>query len=229
MQTRPRQVTVGGFLTVFGSVFALVGVFQGMSGLYSQAASDLLRDTIARDELASYDISLDSAREFLKYALMVAGVFAVSSLVLGWFALRGNRSARVALTVMGALTGLVAVFGGPQLWFVLLYVGAAVMLLWSRPARDWFDKVSGAAGGDGGVRAAQGPAGSRAGPVWPPAQPPPPPSGSDPDPQLPPPPPPVARPRPDPTPERGRESESPPDATGGAQPNPPPPPAPRPR
>jgi len=224
MQTRPRQVTVAGFLTVFGSVFALVGVFQGMSGLYSQAASDLLRDTIARDELASYDISLDSAREFLKYALMVAGVFAVSSLVLGWFALRGNRSARVALTVMGALTGLVAVFGGPQLWFVLLYVGAAVMLLWSRPARDWFDKVSGAAGGDGGVRAAQGAAGSSGGPVWPPA----PPSGSGPDPQLPPPPPPVARPRPDPTPEPGRESESPSDATG-AQPDPPPPPAPRPR
>lgn len=164
---RPPQVTVAGFLTLFGSAFALVGVFQGMSELYSAGMSKVLREVISRDELASYDLTLDLARRTVKYMLMVTSVFASASLVLGWFVLHRNKSSRLVLSVMGVLTVLLSLVAGPQLWVVALYVASAVLLLWSKPARDWFTVSAEASGTDGpGVP----PAG--AGPSPPPPPPP---------------------------------------------------------
>ncbi len=147
--SRPPQVTIAGFLTLFGSVFALVGVFQGMSELYSASMSTFLRDVISRDELASYDLTLDLARRTVKYMLMVTSVLASASLVLGWFVLHRNKSSRLVLSVMGVLTVLLTLVAGPQLWVVALYVASAVSLLWSKPARAWFT-VPADAGGPAG-------------------------------------------------------------------------------
>lgn len=147
--TRPPQVTVAGFLTLFGSVFALVGVFQGMSELYSASMSTFLRDVISRDELASYGLTLDLARRTVKYMLMVTSVFASASLVLGWFVLHRNKSSRLVLSVMGVLTVLLTLVAGPQLWVIALYVASAVLLLWSKPARDWFTVPADSGGPDG--------------------------------------------------------------------------------
>ena len=157
--TRPRQVTVSGFLTLFGSAFALVAVFQAVSELYSMQMSEFLRDLIRREELAAYDITVDGARGMLRYILIAIGVFAGVALVLGWFVLRRDRPARVVLTVMGGLTVLASLLGGPQLWFVSLYVGGAIMLLWSKPARAWFATGGAGSGGssDAGASRPDGP------------------------------------------------------------------------
>ncbi len=169
--SRPPQVTVAGFLTLFGSVFALVGVFQGMSQLYSADMSAFLRDIIDRDDLARYDLTLDLARQTVKYILMVTSVFASASLVLGWFVLHRNKPSRLALSVMGALTVLLTLVAGPQLWVVAVYVASVVLLLWSKPARDWFT-VAGDAGGPGVPPG--GPGVPPGGPGPPPPPPPPP-------------------------------------------------------
>ena len=181
--SRPPQVTIAGFLTLFGSVFALVGVFQGMSQLYSAGMSAFLRDVIGRDVLARYDLTLDLARQTVKYMLMVTSVFASASLVLGWFVLHRNTSSRLVLSVMGILTVLVTLVAGPQLWVVAVYVASAVLLLWSKPAREWFtlagDAGGAGTGGDAGSGGDAGDAGYAGGPGVPPAatgpRPPPPP------------------------------------------------------
>ena len=171
---RPREVTLAGTQAVVGSLVALVVLVNGMQELYSSEVHEILADVVATDEAQTVGLTIDEARNILRYSIMGMAVLSAASLVLGFFVLRRHRASRVGLTVIGALVALLCLVGGPLGWAVTGYIGLAVTLLWSRSARSWFNE-----GRPG-----------RNGPPQPPGPPPWPPSGPW---QGPPPPPPPRR------------------------------------
>lgn len=137
---RPRQVTLGAWLAVIGSVVAVVAMVGSMQQLHSAAVTDLLREVLAKPKVADAGLTLETTRTILKYTIMTAAVVAVTSLVLGLYVLRRHRGARIALSVLGVVVALFMLLGGPSGWPVTAYVAVSLALLWSRPARAWFDQ-----------------------------------------------------------------------------------------
>jgi hypothetical protein len=135
---RPREVTLGGMQAVAGSVMALVLLVSTAQQLNGTDMTRTLTDIVRNEQVSALNITVDSARTMLRYTIMVLSVLSAASLVLGVFVLRRHRPARVALTVIGAVVGVVALFAGPVGWVATLYIGVSVFLLWSRPARAWF-------------------------------------------------------------------------------------------
>ncbi len=135
---RPREVTFAGVQIVLGSVLVLVAAFNGMAQLRSTEMREALNKMLQMEQAATLNLTLESARTLAKYTLLASGAAAAVSLVLGIFVMRRDRSARLALTIMGGLIGLVTLAGGPAAWVVTAYVGAAVLLLWTKAARTWF-------------------------------------------------------------------------------------------
>ena len=225
LRSRPREVTVGGLAAVVGSAVALVLLISTANQLHSGQVTDTLREVIKNEQAATLGLTLEGAREVLRYTIMALAVLSVASLVLGFYVLRRHRSARVVLTVIGSVVGVLALLAGPVAWLVTLYIGVSVFLMWSRPARAWFSGQGGSEGaGDGDRMGGPGrseddpdPAGPRFGPprgprrdvdgILPPPQSPPP-AGPPPSPWLPPPP----------------DGPPPPPDGAGERPPPPPPP-----
>jgi hypothetical protein len=135
---RPREVTLGGMQAVAGSVMALVLLVSTAQQLNGTDMTRTLTDIVRNERVSALDITVEGARTMLRYTIMVLSVLSAASLVLGVFVLRRHRSARVALTVIGGVVGVVALFAGPVGWAATLYIGVSVFLLWSRPARAWF-------------------------------------------------------------------------------------------
>lgn len=151
MATRPREVTVSGMLTVFGSAVALAMLVSAMGELDSAAMQEALAQMVAGAP-AELDLSLAEARTLVTYAIMVSAVLSGAALVLGFFVLRRDRQSRIALTVLGGLLLALSLAGGPIGWIVTGYVAVALGLLWTRPARAWFaNPMAGDGGGTPGT------------------------------------------------------------------------------
>ncbi|QIX25397.1 hypothetical protein ncot_01430 [Nocardioides sp. JQ2195] len=136
---RPPQVTMAGWVTVVGSLFMLVNVFGVVSRLRSLDTRENVTDALSRDPLKGTGIDLEQALSLMHGTALVAGATAAAAAILGWFVLQRNHHARVALSVIALplfFSGLVA--GG----FVSSMIAVSVVILWGRPARDWFNGVT---------------------------------------------------------------------------------------
>lgn len=167
---RPRQVTFGATQAIIGSALGLVLLIGSMEQLNSAAMNDVLRQVLDSPQASELDLTLESLRTLMKYAIMGLAVVSATTMVLGVFVLRRDRAARIVLTLLGGLVILITLLSGPSGWAVTLYVGLSLALLWSRPARAWFARSTPSA-------------------APPPGMHPPPPSGWQPPPPPPPPPP----------------------------------------
>jgi hypothetical protein len=134
---RPRQVTFGATLAVTGGLVLLFALVDLMTRLESLEVTQGLRDGLRSLRLTG-DVSVDQARDVMRYAIMVLAVFCAASVVFGIFTLMRDRVARVALTAVIGTIGVISLFGGPATWLISVYVGVSVGLLWSRSAREWF-------------------------------------------------------------------------------------------
>jgi len=142
-------VTVAGVQIVVGSLLVLLLAFNGMAQLQSTEMREVLTDLLESEQAASLNLTLESARELVKYTLLVSGGFAAVALVLGVFVMRRDRPSRLVLTVMGGLIAVVTVLGGPAAWVVTAYVVVSVVLLWTKAARAWFSPAPPGAGEQG--------------------------------------------------------------------------------
>lgn len=198
---RPQQVTIGGLLAISGSVVAIVSLVMSMGSLYSAEMTDVLRDLMEGPGLESMSLSIDDMRTLAKVMIMILAVLSVTSAVLGVFVLRRDRVARIVLTGLGAMVGVLALLSGASGWVLSLYIAMSLGLLWSKPARQWF-RPEDAIAGPPSWPSIGSPPPQEDGPAVPP-QPPPmgrPPSAPPPGWRPPPPPPPGWRPPPPPPP-----------------------------
>ncbi|MFS3127265.1 hypothetical protein ACLM5J_02560 [Nocardioides sp. Bht2] len=133
---RPVQVTFSGWVILLGSVFALVSVYETVAGLRSIDTREGIVKALDEPPLNGMGLNLQEVLDFMHGTALVAGACAAAMAILGGYVLRRNRGARLGVTILAVpmfLSGMVA--GG----FATSVVAIAAGLLWTAPARDWFD------------------------------------------------------------------------------------------
>jgi hypothetical protein len=158
--TRPRQTTFAGGMIIVGSVFLLLTVWESMTGLRGIESRDAVEDFLAESPGSETGLTVEGTLQLLRGVSTVAGVCAAVAAVLGVYALRGHRPARIGLSVLAVplfVTGIAA--GG----FMSSIVAVAIALQWLSPSREWFR---------GEVAPDKAAADKAAGAVWPPPLPP---------------------------------------------------------
>lgn len=132
---RPRQVTLGGWLVLVGSVVTVLAAFERIGSLHTWETREQVEEALREAPLAA-GLDPDALLDLLRVLATVAGCCAAASAVLGWQVLRSRRpTTRTALTVLVVpllLTGVVTAGLAP------VFVGVGVLLLWLPAAREWF-------------------------------------------------------------------------------------------
>lgn len=132
---RPPQVTVAGWVTMLGSVFLVLGMFDQIARLRSIDSRERVAESLGQPPLDGLGLDIDGALSVLHAVFVVAGALGAAACVLGWFVLQRHKQARLVLSVVavplffsGFLSGSIAAS----------FVAVSALLLWSGPARDWF-------------------------------------------------------------------------------------------
>ncbi|MCH1865077.1 hypothetical protein [Nocardioides sp. CFH 31398] len=133
---RPQQATLGGWMIVSGSVLLVASLFTTMAELRSLDTRRSVEETLAEPPLDTSGISVEGFLQLLHASALVAGGCAAAMAVLGVYALRRHRPARVLLSVLAVPLFLAGIVAGGLLSSV---VAVSVALLWVKPSRDWFD------------------------------------------------------------------------------------------
>jgi hypothetical protein len=138
-QIRPSQVTMAAWMVIVGSAIVVLSVFDQLGSFNSVEAREGVERFLSEPPAKGLGISTDTGLSLLRMMAMLAAGCATAAAVLGWHVLKRHRASRVALTVVAVplfFTGMAA--GG----FFSSLVAASALMLWTRPARDWFDGVS---------------------------------------------------------------------------------------
>ena len=132
---RPPQVTLVGWLIVVGSVFVVLSAVEAFSAVRSLDTREMITEYLDGPG-TSLGWSVEQGIQALRVSALVTAACAAAAAVLGFYALRRDRGARIGLAVLVLPLFLSGVITGG---FVSSMVAAASVLLWMQPARDWFN------------------------------------------------------------------------------------------
>ena len=133
---RPRQVTLAAGMIMGGSLLVVVSVFERVAGLNGLETQESIESFLAAQGSSGLGLDVQGVLALIRVLSMVAAGCAAAAAILGFHLLKGNRGARLGITVLAVplfVSGLVA--GG----FLSSLVAASAAMLWLQPARDWFD------------------------------------------------------------------------------------------
>jgi hypothetical protein len=134
--TRPRQVTLAGWMIILGSAVAVLSAFDRVAGLRSIESQESIREFLSEPPGDGLGLSVGEVLDLIQLLSVVGAACATAAAILGWWVLQGSKQARLALAVLAVplvLTGVVT--GG----LVSALVAAAAVMLWLQPARNWFE------------------------------------------------------------------------------------------
>jgi hypothetical protein len=130
---------MAGWFVVIGSVMLLVTVYSSIASLNTVETRDRVAQWLSTPTGKGLGISVSDALSGLRAALMVTGLGAAASGVLGFFVLQRHRGARIALSVVVVPILLANLVTAPLTGGLLgALIAAATVVLWTGPARDWF-------------------------------------------------------------------------------------------
>lgn len=132
---RPSQVTLAGWIVVIGSIAVVFSSFEAMAGIRSLETRESVREFLSEPPGDALGLSVQAGVSWLHALTMVAAGSATATAILGGYALRRSRSARIGLTVAAVPLLLSGLFAGG---FMPTVVAVASVMLWGQPARDWF-------------------------------------------------------------------------------------------
>lgn len=157
---RPPQVTVAGWVTIGASASLVLGMYESIGGLRSLDTRERLVAQLKNPPWSSLGVDLQQWLTTLQIVFVIAGCSAAAAAILGGYVLRGDKAARIGLSVLAVPLFLTGLF---STGIMSSLVAVSAVLLWTRPARDWF---AGRAPRpvDRPVAPAGGPAGPSAGP-----------------------------------------------------------------
>ncbi|GAA1922936.1 hypothetical protein GCM10009737_25610 [Nocardioides lentus] len=133
---RPTQATLGGWLVISGSVFLVMSLFTTVSTLRSLETRRSIEEVLSTPPGSDLGLGVADVTSILHALALVAGGCAAAMAVLGVYALRRQKQARLALSVLAVPLVLAGVATGGILASL---VAVAVVMLWLQPSRDWFD------------------------------------------------------------------------------------------
>src|SRR3954449_2110033 len=136
---RPRQLTLAGWFVVVGSVMLVITVYSTIASLTPVDTRDRVSEWLSTPTGEGLGLSVSGALSGLRAALMVTGLCAAASAVLGVFVLQRHRGARMALSVVVVPILVANLMTAPLTGGLLgALIAAATVVLWTGPARDWF-------------------------------------------------------------------------------------------
>lgn len=126
---------MAGWVTIVGSVLVVVGLFDTVANLRSIETRERVQRMLSEPPLDGTGMTVDRWLSIVHSVSLVGAAAASAAAILGFYVLRRNHGARVALTLVAVplfVTGLVT--SG----FLTTLVAVSVLMLWTKPARDWF-------------------------------------------------------------------------------------------
>jgi hypothetical protein len=132
---RPSQVTVAGWTAVVASALLVFSIFDRMAALNSVDMREEIQKALDSGAGEGLGLTVAEALDGIRWLLLVGGAAAAAAAILGFFVLRRDRPARIALTVATVPLVICSPFAGG---FLAAIVAACTAMLWTRPARDWF-------------------------------------------------------------------------------------------
>src|SRR5687768_15270324 len=135
---RPRQLIVAGGFVIAASVILLLSVFDAITNLRSVETRDTVIEFLSTPLGEGLGLSIAQVLSATRVALMVTGLCAAASLVLGVFVFQRHHGARIALSIVAVPILVASLITAPLTGVLLgaLIVGATVAL-WTGPAGDW--------------------------------------------------------------------------------------------
>ena len=132
---RPRAVSWCAWLIMIGSGFLVLMAYEHVAALGSlesqEAAAEMLNDP-PFDELG---LSVGDVQSVERVLALLAGAAGAAAAILGFEVLRRSRASRRVLTFLTPVLLVAGAVVGGLLAFVVV---AAIVMLWSPPAREWF-------------------------------------------------------------------------------------------
>jgi len=132
---RPSQVTMAGWIAAAGSALLVLTVLDAMSRLRSVEMRDSIDEFLARPPGNGLGLESGQVVELLRWMMMFSGAASAAATVLAIYVLQGHRAARIGFTVLAVLIVLTSPVSGGVLPMMIAF---AAVMLWTRPARDWF-------------------------------------------------------------------------------------------
>lgn len=133
---RPPQVTLAGWVTIVGSFFMVFSVWDVVTNLRSIDTRESVTRALSEPPLDGTGLGVETALDLMHITALVAAACAAAAGILGVFVLQKHRQARLALTLLALplfLSGMIT--GG----FLSALIAVSIVMLWSGPARDWYD------------------------------------------------------------------------------------------
>jgi hypothetical protein len=132
---RPRQVTTAGVMGVVGSALIVVSLFDALQRLRSVEMRQAVDTFLAEPPGDGLGVSTAEALDLLHGLVLLNGALAAAAAVLAVYVFQRHHAARIGFSIVAGLLLLASPFSGGV---TAMVVGFAAVMLWSRPARDWF-------------------------------------------------------------------------------------------
>ena len=126
---------MAGWVGGVASAMMLASVFTVMPKLRSIGTRQAINEYLTTGAGRALGIDLDQALVLARIGLFVTAAAAAATLVFTVFVMRRDRQSRIALTVMALPIMFCGVFVDP---FLAGFILASIVLVWTRPASDWF-------------------------------------------------------------------------------------------
>ena len=133
--TRPSQVTMAGWVAIIGSAFMVLTLFDSVSQLRSLEFRNSVEEFLSTPPGSGLGLELAQVVEIMRYLMFFSGAAAAAATVLAIYVLQRNNAARIGFTVAAVAIMITAPVSGG---FLPVMIAFSAILLWSRPARDWF-------------------------------------------------------------------------------------------
>ncbi len=135
---RPSQVTMAGWVALVGSSLLVLTLFDSVSRLSTLEYRQGIDEFLSTPPGNGLGLSMGEAVEILRVMMLVSASAAAAATVLAVFVLQRHNAARVGFTIMAAALVLTAPVSGG---FLGVMIAFAAIMLWTKPARDWFAGV----------------------------------------------------------------------------------------
>ncbi|EFQ82199.1 Tat pathway signal sequence domain protein [Aeromicrobium marinum DSM 15272] len=138
-ERRPPAVTLACVFIGVSGLLLLVNLISALTSWGSLELQEAVQSELDSGLLGDQDLSLATALEVLRYALLVLVVVAIAATVLAFATARGDRAARLVLTVLCGLGAVVFALSGFVGLLPAIFLAGSAFVLWSPESRVWFD------------------------------------------------------------------------------------------
>ena len=126
---------MAGWVAIIGSALMVLTLFDSVGRLRSLEFRNSVDEFLSTPPGSGLGLEIGQVVEIMRYLMFFSGAAAAAATVLAIYVLQRNNAARIGFTIAAVGIMLTAPVSGG---FLPVMIAFSAILLWSRPARDWF-------------------------------------------------------------------------------------------